>query len=188
MKDSSHDKYLSSILLVEKKDSSQRPVINLKSLNQHIAYEHFRMEEFYLLGELQGKLKDAYFVAPLHEESQSFVCFEWKDKLCQFACLCFSLAPAPLVFTKLMKIPIAVIRRLNGNIITCPGNILIMTSSREALLILRDTLIFLLQNLGFVINFKMSIFYPCHFLELLGLEIDSLNMMVELTNINLYSC
>ena len=33
MIDASQDKYLSSTILVEKKDSRQRPVINLKSLN-----------------------------------------------------------------------------------------------------------------------------------------------------------
>ena len=59
MTDSSHDKYLSSIFLVEKKDSSQRPVINLKSLNQHIPYGHFKMKVLYLLKEL---LKEGDFL------------------------------------------------------------------------------------------------------------------------------
>ena len=45
---------------------------------------------------------------------------------------------------------------------------------------LRDTLIFLLQNLGFVINFNKSVLDPCHALEFLELEINSLNMRVEL--------
>ena len=45
---------------------------------------------------------------------------------------------------------------------------------------LRDILIFLLQNLGFVINFKKSVLDPCHALEFLELEINSLNMRVEL--------
>ena len=55
-----------------------------------------------------------------------------------------------------------------------------MAGSKEELLILRDALIFLLQNLGFVINFNKSVLHPCHVLEFLGLEIDSLNMRVEL--------
>ena len=48
------------------------------------------------------------------------------------------------------------------------------------LLILRDTLSFLLQNLGFVIKFKKFVLDPCHVLDFLGLEIDSLNKRVEL--------
>ena len=47
-------------------------------------------------------------------------------------------------------------------------------------MILRDTLSFLLQNLDIVINFKKSVLDPCHVLEFLGLEIDSLNMRVEI--------
>ena len=124
--------------------------------------------------------EDAYFAIPLREELQKFICFKWKDKLYQFACLCFGLISAPLVFTKLMKIPIVVIRRLNGRIIIYLDNILIIAGSEEELLILRHTLIFLLQDWGFVINFKKSVLDPCHVLEFLGLEIDSLNIRVEL--------
>ena len=70
------------------------------------------------------------------------------------------MATALLVFTKLMKIPVAVIRRLNGRIIIHLDNILIMTGSREELLIQRVTLIFLVQSLDFVINFKESALDP----------------------------
>ena len=38
---------------------------------------------------------------------------------------------------------------------------------------------FALQNLDFIIIFKKSVLDPCHVLEFLGLEIDSLNMRVE---------
>ena len=40
--------------------------------------------------------------------------------------------------------------------------------------------LFLLPNLGFVINLKKSVLDPCHVLEFLRSEIDSLNMRVEL--------
>lgn len=145
------------------------------------------MEGLHILKELlkegdflcKGNLKDAYFVVLLHEESRNFVCLEWKDKLYQFVCLSFDLAPAPLVFKKLMKIPIAAIRILNGTVIICLDEILLMTGPKEDLLILIDTLIFLLQNLDFIINFKTFMLDPCYVLEFLGLEIDSLNMRVE---------
>ena len=53
-----------------------------------------------------------------------------------------------------MKIPISIIRRLHGRIIVYLDDIIL---SREELLVLRDTLIYLLQNLGFVINVKKSV-------------------------------
>ena len=49
------------------------------------------------------------------------------NKLHQFVSLSFGLAPAILVFTKLMKIPVAVIKRLNGRIIINLDDIFIMS-------------------------------------------------------------
>ena len=46
------DKFLSTIFLVPKKDSGHRPVINLKTLNSHIPYCHFKMEGLFLVKEL----------------------------------------------------------------------------------------------------------------------------------------
>ena len=54
-----------------------------------------------------------------------------------------------------------------------------MAGYKGELLILRDTLIFLLQNLGFVMSFRKSVLDSCHVLEFQGLEINSLNMRVE---------
>ena len=44
--------YVSQIFLVEKKDGGQRPVINLKGLNQFVKTEHFKMEGLHLLPNL----------------------------------------------------------------------------------------------------------------------------------------
>ena len=61
-------------------------------------------------------LKDAYFSVPLNPASRKFVWFLWSGKLYEFLCLCFGLGPAPIIFTKLPKIPI-LLRRLNIRII-----------------------------------------------------------------------
>jgi len=180
--------FLSSIFLVEKKVSGQRPVINLKNLNSFIPYDHFKMEGLHLLKEmLQEKdylckldLKDAYFSVPLHKDSQKFLRFQWEGKIYQFLCLCFGLAPAPRLFTKLMKILVAVIRRLNGRIIVFLDDILLIASTKEDLIGLRDTLIFLLQQLGFMINLKKSVLSPCQQIEFLGVDIDTQTMMLSL--------
>ena len=71
------------LFLVEKKDGGNRPVINLKHLNQFIPYQHFKMEGFHWLGNILKKgnyickldLKDAYFGVPLNHAFRKFVWF-----------------------------------------------------------------------------------------------------------------
>ena len=93
--------FLSNLLLVEKKDGGNRPVINFKNLNEFIPYKHFKMEglhcvKFFLeQDELLCKidLKEAYFSVPLNKNSQRFVRFQRSDKLYEFLCLCFGHGP-----------------------------------------------------------------------------------------------
>ena len=64
--------YLSNIFLVRKRDGINRPMVNLRYLNQFIPYQHFEMEGLFCLLELlqQGDymykqdMKDAYFSVP----------------------------------------------------------------------------------------------------------------------------
>ena len=94
-------------------------------------------------------LKDAYFSVPLNLKSQTFLSFKWKDLFYQFFYLCFGLGPAPRIFTKLMRIPISLLRKLYVRLIIFSEDILLMASLKEELTLARDTLIYLLQNLGF---------------------------------------
>ena len=180
---------LSGIFLREKKDGSSRPILNLKSLNNHIPYMHFKMEslknvkDMLKQGDLMVKidLKDAYFTLPLHPKSRKFVRFQWGRKIYQFLCLCFGLGPAPRLFTKLMKVPVTLLRRLNIRLIIYLDDILIMGSSEEEILMARDTVIYLLQALGFVINWAKSVLEPAQEMEFLGIVINSKEMSMLLT-------
>ena len=69
-------------------------------------------------------------------------------------CLYFGLGPAPRVFTNILKVQISLLRRLNIRTLVYLDNMLLMSQSIERLVIARDTVIFLLQHLGFVINLK----------------------------------
>ena len=70
-----------------------------------------KMEGFHSLTHMLKKgdflckidLKDAYFSVPLHKSSRKFVRFQWAGNLYEFGSLCFGLAPAPRIFTKILK-------------------------------------------------------------------------------------
>ena len=99
----------------------------------------------------------------------------------EFMCLCFGLGPAPSVFTKLLKIPISLLRKINIRVIIYLDDMLILSHTIREAHMRRDTVIYLLHNLGFIINVKKSILHPCQKIEFLGMEIDSIKMTLSLT-------
>ena len=86
-------------------------------------------------------LKYVYFAIPLSVKSRRYVRFQWKGLLYEFCCLCFGLSPAPLVFTKLLKVPISLslLRKLIVGIIIYLVDMPLMASSLEDLLMARDS-------------------------------------------------
>ena len=101
---------------------------------------------------LQDRSERAYFSVPLCMSSRKFVRFTWSGNLFEFLCLCFGLGPAPTrIFSKLLKVPIALLRRLIRLVIYF-DNIFLMGRTLEEILMSRDTLIFLLQHLGFAMH------------------------------------
>ena len=65
-------------------------------------------------------------------------------------------------------------------VIIYSDDMLLMSQRIEELLFSRDTVIFLLIHLGFVINLKESMLNPVQKIEFLGLEIDSVAMKLSL--------
>ena len=83
--------------------------------------------------------------------------------------------------SKLLKVPLAILRRLNICLVMYLDDILLMGRTLEEILMSRDTLIFLLQHLGFVINLKKSVLKPSQQIEFLDLKIDTHTMTLALT-------
>ena len=71
-------------------------------------------------------LKEAYFSVPLNKNSQNFVRFQWSGNMYEFLCLCFGIGPAPRIFTKLLKVPIDLLRWVNIRIIIYLDHMLLM--------------------------------------------------------------
>ena len=111
-------------------------------------------------------LKETYFSVLLNKNSQKFVRFQWSGNIYQFLCLCFGLGLAP-IFTKLLKVPTALLRRVNIRIIIYLDEMLLMGRTLPEILMARDTLVFLLQHLGFAINLKKSVLHPVKQIEFL---------------------
>ena len=92
----SPNSFISQIFLVEKKGGGQRPVVNLKALNNFVHSEHFKMEGLHILLDLiqtRGyKIKldlNICFQIPIHQDHQHLLQFQWMEKTYQFLCLPF---------------------------------------------------------------------------------------------------
>ena len=125
-------------------------------------------------------MKDAYYSVTLHHSSRDYVRFLWSGNLYEFLCLCFDLELVSRIFTKLLKIPMSELRRINIRIVIYLDDMLITGQTMEEILMSRDSVIFLQQHLGFVLNLKKFILNLVQKIEFLGITINSLKMCLSL--------
>ena len=100
--------FYSRLFLVEKSSGGWRPVIDLSPLNGFIQQTRFKMETVATVltsirkGDFMASidLSDAYFQVPVHRASRKFLRFTIEGTVYQFKALCFGLATAPQVFTR----------------------------------------------------------------------------------------
>jgi hypothetical protein len=63
------------------------------------------VQEGYWLVKLD--LKDAYFSIPIRKDFRKFLQCKWENQIWEFTCLPFGISVVPLVFTKILKVPIS---------------------------------------------------------------------------------
>ena len=81
--------YISTIFVREKEDGSHRMILNLKPLNKHVKYLHFKMDTLTSILKLVHKyiwmssvdLKQAYYTCPIAKSHQKYLKFSWKGEL-----------------------------------------------------------------------------------------------------------
>ena len=79
--------FLSPIFVRRKKSGGLRLILDLKELNSHIPFKHFKMETFENVLKLirpniwmvSIDIKDAYYSVKIHTEFQKYFSFTWKD-------------------------------------------------------------------------------------------------------------
>ena len=190
--ETSHEpgEFISSIFVRPKKDGSHRMILNLKNLNKHVQYNHFKMDTLQSVISLMTPncfmasvdLKDAYYSVPIAAAHQKYLKFEWGGKLYQFTCFPNGLAFCPRKFTKLMKPAYAVLRQLGHiNSPYIDDSYLQGGSYEECLANVLDTVKMFL-SLGFILHPHKSVFTPTQKLVFLGFVLDSVQMKIYLTN------
>ena len=126
-------------------------------------------------------IKDAYYSVPIHEEDQKFFRFSFQGKLYQYSALPNGFSPGPRKFTKLLKPPLAQLRKSLVLVAAYIDDLITADLSLSQCMDNVMKLVSLLRELGFYINVEKSIFFPSQILEYLGFIIDSLNMTIKLT-------
>lgn len=184
----SKGQFLSPIFLVPKPDGTKRFIFNLKSLNRHIINHHFKMEDIRTAINLMYPncymttidLKDAYYVIPVHKMHRKYLRFQFECKLYQFTCLPFGLCTSPRIFTKVLKPAVRHLRQQGITLVIYLDDILIISTTYDKCKSDTQSVIKLMENLGFVINCKKSCLTPSKQIKFLGFILNSETMKVEL--------
>ena len=182
--------YISNIFLRPKKDGSHRVILNLKSFNEFVKADHFKMDSIMTCLNLMTKdcymasidLKDAYYSVPVAIEDQKFLKFEWNGRLYQYTCLAMGLACAPRKFVKLLK---PVFAFLHGKGYVSSGYLddtFIQGDTREICEKNVEVTIELLRRLGFYVHIDKSVTVPQQELEHLGFILNAKDMTIALTD------
>ena len=175
-----------SIIFTRPKKEGLRMILNLKELNETVAYHHFKMDTFRSAVKLISPgayaasidLKDACYSVPIHPTHQKYLKFLWKGKLYKFTALPNGLSSGSRQFTKLLKPPLATLRLRAHNIVAYIDDTLIVGCSEKAVTDAVEDTITLLESVGFIINQEKSVFQPSRNIVFLGFQLDTISMRV----------
>ena len=127
-------------------------------------------------------IKDAYYSVPILEEHQKFLKFMFKGKLYQFTFLPNGLCSGPRKFTKLLKPPLATLRKSKISVSAYIDDLITVAKNFSCYFTNIIKCVNLLDSLGFVVHPDKSVFVPSQTIEYFGFIINSVDMTVTLTN------
>jgi hypothetical protein len=94
--------------------------------------------------------------------------------------MAFGLSPAPRIFTKLLRVVVAFLRKRGVRLVVYLDDFLILNETREGALADLQIALDLLQELGFLINWEKSVLEPSKIMEYLGMVINSVELSFAL--------
>ena len=173
--------FFSHFFLRPKKSGGLRPILNLRPLNQYLVQKHFKMDHLANivpnlsigLWAISIDLTDAYLHVPVREAHQRFLRFALSvEEIIQFLVLCFGLRTAPRVFTKLVIVIAAYLRRRGFQIFMFLDDWLLVHQDVHVLMAQAKDLVNLVTELGFLINWEKSDLQPSQSFVYLGVQFD----------------
>ena len=178
--------FYSHLFVVTKSTGGYRPILDLSILNRYVLTTKFRMETVRtVMSAIRENdwmasldLQDAYFQVPVHRESRKFLRFTWEGKVYQFRVLCFGLATAPQVYTRMMAPVSAALHRQGIRLLRYLDDWLVLASSEKEAYRIIQSLLSLCSNLGIMINWEKSSLSPSQIMTYLGMEIHSRSLKV----------
>ena len=182
------DEFISTTFTRPKRDGSHRLILNLKKLNEHIVYHHFKMDSLQSAVQLMKPhcwmavldLKDASYSVPIRKDHRKYLRFEHDGQLYEFVCLPNGLSSAPRIFTKLLKPALARLREDGVLLVIYIDDIILLADDPQTLITYIHKATTLLKSLGFTIHEGKSLFTPSQRVAFLGFVLDSITMTVSM--------
>ena len=189
------EQFVTHLCLVSKNNGGERPGINEVSsrlmmyLNIFIPSKHFKMERLHLLKKTLRKsdylckfnLKEAYVCVPIEKTVDDIFTFQVGQLPVRIPLSVFWTWSSPKVVYKTNESaslhPLQIVIK-NSSIPRC------FSDTRENFgrkILSRDTVTYLVQDLGFVKNLKKSVLHPTQGIEFLGMITDLVEMTVYLS-------
>ena len=182
------DKFVSGLFTREKPDHSLRMILNWKRLNQFVHHIHFKMESLYDVlcliqpGVRMGSvdLKDAYYSIPVHQAYKRYFTCYWQGRFYEYNRMPNGYAQAPLLFTKILKHPFAMLRKQGLLSVMYLDDSYLQGDSYSGCLQNITATTNLLAWLGFRVNYEKSVLVPTQSIKFLGFILDSVTMTISL--------
>ena len=168
--------FYSRVFLVPKKSGGWRLIIDLSHLNQFLDLISFNMDTAADIKPLLQEgmwgtsidLSDAYLHIPIHPKSRKFLCFVVNGRTFQYWALPFGLAPAPYVFSKVMKTLKGWARRRQMLVFQYLDDWFLAHAIRKVVRIQTLWLIQKAIQVGLIVNGKKSDLIPAQLVTFLG--------------------
>ena len=166
--------FYSRLFLVPKKTGDLRPVIDLSTLNRHMAVPHFKMET---QGSVRSAIRSQEWTVsidvPMHQAVRKYLRFVVNKKVYQFTCLLFGLATSPREFTKLLRPVVSLLRQQGVKLHVYLDDWLIRADTPEEAQLHAQTTIKVLQFLSWMINFEKSDLTPSQDFQFIGMQFNT---------------